>query len=149
MAVVCLCFVFPGFTARMTATEKDSKIPPLLVEIPEPAPNNAGKEMQRSGGAQFWNGPIKIEGQNLIDQYGRTIMVRGVNLTGSSKMPTKPELASEQGTREFYDHANITFVGRPFATEDAYEHFQRLSKWGLTFCRLLVPWEALGKFLTK
>ena len=128
----------------MTTKENEIRKGPLLVEIPESAPNDTTIDNARSGGAQFWNSPISIAGSSLRDQYGRTVLIRGVNLTGSSKMPTKPESAGEHGTKEFYDHANITFVGRPFTADDAYEHFQRLSKWGLTFCRLLVPWEAIG-----
>ena len=129
----------------MTTKENNIRRGPLNLEIPNSGPNDKPNDNSRSGGAQYWTGPITIADSNLRDQHGRNILVRGVNLTGSSKMPTKPELAQEHGTREFYDHANITFVGRPFTPDDAYEHFQRLSKWGLTFCRLLVPWEAIGK----
>ncbi len=35
------------------------------------------------------------------------------------------------------NHADVTFVGRPFPLEDAPDHFARLRRWGLTFseCR--------------
>jgi hypothetical protein len=95
-------------------------------------------------GAHKWEGKIFIE-QNLIkDQFGRTLSLRGVNLTGHSKLPTGPANATHHGRPEFFDHRNVTFVGRPFSSEHAHEHFERLGRWGLTFCRMLVPWEALG-----
>lgn len=31
------------------------------------------------------------------------------------------------------NHADVTFVGRPFPVEDAPDHFARLRRWGLTF----------------
>ena len=96
-------------------------------------------------GAQCWRGEIRIEKNKLIDEHGRTILLRGVNLTGNSKIPHFSVKASTPGTDEFFDHRNVSFVGRPFSETDAHEHFERLYKWGLTFARILVPWEALGK----
>jgi hypothetical protein len=37
----------------------------------------------------------------------------------------------------------VSFVGRPFSLEQADEHFARLKRWGFTFLRLLVTWEAI------
>lgn len=31
------------------------------------------------------------------------------------------------------NHADVTFVGRPFPLEDAPDHLARLRRWGLTF----------------
>jgi hypothetical protein len=96
-------------------------------------------------GAQCWRGEIRIEKNRLIDEHGRTILLRGVNLTGNSKLPHFPAKASTPGTDEFYDHRNVSFLGRPFSEIDAHEHFERLYNWGLTFARILVSWEALGE----
>jgi len=84
---------------------------------------------------------IWLDGPWFKDQYGRTLMLRGVNLGGSSKVPY-PSGATH--IREgLFDHRNVSFVGRPFPLQDADEHFARLRSWGLTFIRLLVTWEAI------
>ncbi|KAG8216122.1 glycoside hydrolase family 5 protein [Butyriboletus roseoflavus] len=41
------------------------------------------------------------------------------------------------------NHLSVTFVGRPFALEEAPQHFARLRRWGLSFIRFLVTWEAV------
>jgi hypothetical protein len=85
---------------------------------------------------------ITIRGAHFVDEHGRTVMLRGVNLGGSSKLPRFPDGATHR--REgFLDHRGVSFVGRPFPLEEAEEHFRRLRSWGLTFLRLLVTWEAI------
>lgn len=84
---------------------------------------------------------IEIKGPWFKDEYGRTLILRGVNLGGSSKVPF-PDGATH--IREgFYDHRNVSFVGRPFPLTEADEHFARLRAWGMTFLRLLITWEAI------
>lgn len=105
--------------------------------------NKTGNQYQGKG-AHKWSGKIHIEQNLLKDDYGRTVLLRGINLTGHSKLPTGPPNSTHHGKPEFYDHKNITFLGNPFTSSDAHEHFERLSRWGLTFARVLVTWEALG-----
>lgn len=85
---------------------------------------------------------IRVDGPDFKDEFDRTLMLRGVNLGGSSKVPTRPDGATYR--REgFFDHSNVSFVGRPFPLQEADEHFSRLRAWGLTFVRFLVSWEAI------
>ena len=85
---------------------------------------------------------LTIADAQLKDEAGRTRILRGVNLGGSSKVPFSPDGASYR--REgFFEHRAVSFVGRPFPLAEADEHFQRLAAWGLTCLRLIVTWEAL------
>jgi hypothetical protein len=84
---------------------------------------------------------MQIDGPWFKDEHGRTLILRGVNLGGSSKVPY-PHGATH--IREgFFEHRDVSFVGRPFPLEEADEHFARLRAWGFTFLRLLTTWEAI------
>jgi hypothetical protein len=84
---------------------------------------------------------LKADGIHFKDEYNRTLLLRGVNLGGSSKVPF-PDGATciREG---FFAHREVSFVGRPFPLEEADQHFQRLKSWGLTTLRFLVTWEAI------
>ncbi|MCP5110506.1 MAG: glycoside hydrolase family 5 protein, partial [bacterium] len=85
---------------------------------------------------------ISIDGTAFRDQHGRTLLLRGVNLGGSTKVPFTPNGATH--LREgFYNYRDVSFVGRPFPLDEADEHFARLRAWGFTFIRLLTTWEAV------
>jgi len=85
---------------------------------------------------------IHTQGPWFKDDEGRTLILRGVNLGGSTKVPFRPDGATH--VREgFYDHRDVSFVGRPFPLAEADEHFSRLREWGFTFLRFLVTWEAV------
>ncbi|KAF4465848.1 glycoside hydrolase family 5 [Fusarium albosuccineum] len=88
-------------------------------------------------------GPIRIQGSRFVDNYGRTLSLRGLNVSGASKLPTKPNGLSHL-TEGFYEHRTVTFVGRPFPLEEAPLHFRRLQEWGCPLVRLLVTWESIG-----
>ncbi len=85
---------------------------------------------------------MHIKGSWLKDELGRSLILHGVNLSGSSKIPTCPNGATYRN-EGFFDHRHVSFVGRPFPLEQADEHFARLRSWGLTLLRFLVTWEAI------
>ena len=85
---------------------------------------------------------IHTDSSHFKDEHGRTLMLRGVNLGGSSKVPCMPNGATYI-RKGFFDHRQVSFVGRPFALEEADQHFARLRSWGFTFLRFLVTWEAI------
>ena len=85
---------------------------------------------------------IQIRGAAFVDEHGRTLLLRGVNLGGSSKIPRIPDGATHV-TDSLSRHRQVSFVGRPFPLDEADEHFGRLASWGFTFLRFLVTWEAI------
>ncbi|KAF0470596.1 glycoside hydrolase [Gigaspora margarita] len=86
------------------------------------------------------NESLWIDGKWIKDSTDRTLMFRGVNLSGASKNP--PNIPSHE-SQGFFDHRNVSFVGRPFPLEEADQHLARLKHWGFNFLRFIVTWEAL------
>ncbi|MBN1260770.1 MAG: cellulase family glycosylhydrolase [Anaerolineae bacterium] len=83
---------------------------------------------------------IRVSGPWFKDVHGRTLLLRGVNLSGSAKTPVGMPTHVREG---FFEHRDVSFVGRPLSLEEADEHFARLRAWGFTFLRFLVTWEAI------
>ena len=85
---------------------------------------------------------IKIKDNWFVDEENRVALLRGVNLGGSSKVPTRPD-GSSYRLEGFFNHRDISFVGRPFPLEEADEHYTRLREWGFNCLRFLFTWEAV------
>ena len=85
---------------------------------------------------------LKIKNEWFADEEGRTVLLRGVNLGGSSKVPFTPNGATHIKT-DFSDYRDVSFVSRPFPLKEADEHFSRLKHWGFNCLRFLITWEAI------
>lgn len=88
---------------------------------------------------------IKIDGIYFIDEFHRKVFLRGINLGGSSKVPTIPNGATFNA-EGFFNHQTVSFVGRPFPINEADEHFKRLKSWGFNFLRFLITWESIEHY---
>ena len=85
-----------------------------------------------------------IEG-NFVDNHGRTLLLRGVNLSGSSKAPVGQPSYLKEGFWEGGESGQLTFKHRPLNVDDgsADVHLARLRGWGFNMLRFPVAWEAL------
>jgi len=106
-------------------------------------------------------GDLKTEGPWFRDREGRAVILRGINVAGSSKLPTgtasfgdytstpppsSPATAAATATPTAAAASTVsppTFVGRPWPLSECDQHLSRLRAWGLTTFRFIVTWEAV------
>jgi hypothetical protein len=119
---------FPSYsTSGLTKTES--------VQIP------LGKSIMIKGDSLHKN--ISSNRQWFVDRSGRTMILHGINVGGSSKLPYAPLIASHQKENFYETVYTVSSVGRPFPLAQAGQHFKRLYQWGYRFVRLVITWEAI------
>ncbi|KAG2235046.1 hypothetical protein INT48_008969 [Thamnidium elegans] len=86
---------------------------------------------------------MELNGRWFIDgKTKRTILFKGVNLGGGTKLPNGISSHERDGYWVDYDR-NVSFVGRPFPLDEADEHLQRLVNLGFNLLRFIITWEAV------
>lgn len=86
---------------------------------------------------------MELNGRWFTDcKTKRTILFKGVNLGGGTKLPVGIASHDRHGYWVDYDR-NVSFVGRPFPIEEADEHLQRLVNLGFNLLRFIITWEAV------
>ena len=72
---------------------------------------------------------LHIDRDDMRDEHGRYVLLNGINVSGTTKVPVTT--------------APISYVGRPFPLDEADHWFARLKADGFNSVRLLTIWEAV------
>jgi hypothetical protein len=86
---------------------------------------------------------VRSKGKWFVDQSDRVMILHGINVGGSSKLPYTPSIPSYQKENFYESVFTVSSVGKPFPLNQADEHFKRLYQWGYRFVRLVITWEAI------
>ncbi|KAG0761282.1 hypothetical protein G6F57_004777 [Rhizopus arrhizus] len=86
---------------------------------------------------------MELNGSWFIDNTTkRTILFKGINLGGGTKLPNGIPSQESNGYWVDYDR-KVNFVGRPFPLNEADEHLSRIANYGFNLLRFVITWEAV------
>lgn len=82
---------------------------------------------------------------NFQDTSGRSVLLRGINLSSSAKSPIGQPGAQLDGFWEHAKDGEMSFVGRVLDLEngEADVHLRRLKSWGFNCLRYVITWESI------
>jgi hypothetical protein len=132
----------PGIAATPTGVTPLRKQFPVNLEIVHTSADNSDRCIMECV-------PLKTDNEgNVVDNLDRQVILKGINVDASMKLPVEPHFASYEGNSSdpdnlFYDGDIVSFVGRPFPIEEAKEHFTRIKSWGFNTIRYILTWEAI------
>lgn len=88
---------------------------------------------------------IHSDSINFRDNFGRSILLRGINLSASAKQPINQPGSKLEGFWENAKSGEMSFVGRVLDLEDGKvdQHLERLKGWGFNCLRYIVNWESI------
>lgn len=84
--------------------------------------------------------PIRIKDGDFVDEHGRVIQLRGVNLDSSTKNPFNTRTTDP--IEYDLDH-DLTFINHPLPLKDVDVHINRLKSLGYNMIRFPISWESL------
>lgn len=86
---------------------------------------------------------MELDGRWFVDsKTKRTILFKGINLSGGTKIPVGLPSQENNGYWVDYDR-RVNFVGRPFPLDEADEHLSRIASYGFNLLRFVITWEAI------
>lgn len=88
---------------------------------------------------------IHASSAHFRDTHGRTLLLRGINLSSSAKTPVGQPGSQLEGFWENAKEGTMSFVGRVLDLENgvADVHLARLKSWGFNCLRYVVTWESI------